>query len=257
MMKIDLHTHGKLSKKVEFSLEYFMGMIDGAKEGGLDAFALTEHFNTNHFSDVYDTLDKEFPYSNDYYEINGIKVFPGMEVDIQETGHILLIGRREDIRGLRARLEPYTEKNYFIPFKMLLEEASRYNLLKIGAHPFRDSTPLHHIDDDLLSQLDAFDLNGKDLFEQGVDVNSEKVFPFAKALGLPVIGGSDTHQNIQYGCIVNEFQEDCQTIDDLKRIIAEGRYEIIISPKLKEQVAAAKKMKKMLKEQMAEMSLGE
>ncbi|MEK5038306.1 PHP domain-containing protein [Sporosarcina sp. FSL K6-3457] len=251
-MEIDLHTHGKLSKKVEFSLEYFMEMVDKAKENGLDGFALTEHFNTHRFHDVYDTLDKEFPYANNYYDVKGIKVFPGMEVDIQETGHILMIGRREDILALREKLMPYTVKGRFIPFTLLLEEASHYNLLKIGAHPFRETTPLHHIDSNLLSQLDAFDLNGKDLYEQGVEVNSEKVFAFAKALGLPVVGGSDTHQSIQYGCIVNQFQEKCETVDELKRNIAEGHYKIKISPDLREKVSAAKEMKKMLKEKMAE-----
>ena len=80
-------------------------------------FALTEHFNTHRFLDVYDTLDKEFPYVDDYYDVNGVKVFPGMEVDIKETGHIFMIGSREDIRGLRSKLDSYTEKDHFIPFR--------------------------------------------------------------------------------------------------------------------------------------------
>ena len=165
-MKIDFHTHGKISKKVSFSLEYFTEMVHAAKKNGLDAIALTEHFNTHQFMDVYDTLDKEFPYVYDYYEVNGVKVFPGMEVDIKEKGHILFIGRRENIRGLRMKLNPYTEKNHFIPFHALLEEASEFHFLKIGAHPFRDSTPLHHIERELLTRLDAFDLNGKDLYSK-------------------------------------------------------------------------------------------
>lgn len=249
-MKIDLHTHGKLSKKVEFSLPYFMEMVKKAKENGLDAFALTEHFNTKNFMDVYNTLDQEFPYVDHYYEIEGIKVFPGMEVDIQEVGHILIIGAREDIFALRETLEPFTEKGKFIPFESLLEAASKYNFLKIGAHPFRETTPLHHIKHSLLTQLNAFDLNGKDLFEQGIDENSKKVFPFAAEIGIPVVAGSDTHQNIQYGCIVNNFHNSCQTIDELKRSIMEGRYEIEIAPDLKEKVREAKELKKKLKKQL-------
>ena len=181
-MKIDFHTHGKLSKKVTFSLEYFKEMVDAAKENGLDAIALTEHFNTHQFMDVYDTLDKEFPYIYDYYDVNGVKVFPGMEVDIQEKGHILFIGSRINIRALRQKLNAYTEKNHFISFGTLLEEASEFEFLKIGAHPFRDSTPLHHLERELLMKLDAFDLNGKDLYKQGIRENSEKVFPFAEML---------------------------------------------------------------------------
>lgn len=45
-----------------------------------------------------------------------------------------------------------------------------------------------------------------------------------EAFGLPVLGGSDTYQSIQHGCIVNKFEEDCQTIDELKINIAEVFY---------------------------------
>ena len=250
MMNIDFHTHGKISKKVSFSLEYFSEMVNAAKKNGLDAFALTEHFNTHQFFDVYDTLDKEFPYVHDYYDVNGVKVFPGMEVDIQEKGHILFIGSREDIRGLRLKLNPYTEKNHFIPFHTLLAEASEFNFIKIGAHPFRESTPLHHIDRELLTKLDAFDLNGKDLFEQGISVNTEKVFPFAKMLGIPVVGGSDTHQFMQYGSIINRLEEECHTISDIQHLIAEDRYQIDISPELYIKVESAQKIKEVLKASM-------
>ncbi|MDQ8737518.1 hypothetical protein [Paenibacillus sp. LHD-38] len=57
MMNIDLHTHGKLSKKTHFSLEYFLSMVREAKENGLQAVALTEHFNTLNFTDMMDQLD--------------------------------------------------------------------------------------------------------------------------------------------------------------------------------------------------------
>ena len=250
MMKIDFHTHGKISKKVTFSLEYFREMVDAAKKNGLDAIALTEHFNTHQFTDVYDTLDKEFPYVHDYYDVNGVKVFPGMEVDIQENGHILFIGSREDIRGLRLKLDPYTEKNHFIPFRTLLEEASKFHFLTIGAHPFRKSTPLHHIERELLTKLDAFDLNGKDLYEQGISENSRKLFPFAKLLGIPVVGGSDTHQFMQYGSIINRLEKECHTISDIQHLIAEDRYQIDISPDLSMKVESAQKIKKELKETM-------
>lgn len=249
-MKIDFHTHGKLSKKVEFSLEYFIDMVNAAKENGLDGFALTEHFNTHRFTDVYDTLDKEFPYVEQYYVVNGVKVFPGMEVDINETGHILMIGSREDIRGLRAKLDAYTEKDHFIPFAELLEEASAFNLLKIGAHPYRETTPLHQIDHHLLKQLDAFDLNGKDLFEQGIDENSKKVFPFAKELGLPVVGGSDTHQSLQFGSVVNILESPCSNVSEIKKLITTGCHKIEISQDLPAKVEAAQKMKAALKEEI-------
>ncbi|OMC82602.1 hypothetical protein BK130_11590 [Viridibacillus sp. FSL H8-0123] len=33
-------------------------------------------------------FDQTFVYENEYYLIDGIKVFPAMEVDIKEVGHI-------------------------------------------------------------------------------------------------------------------------------------------------------------------------
>ena len=63
-------------------------MIDGAKKEGLNAITLTEHFNTLHFFDIYSYLDKTYPYVEDYYDINGFRLFPGMEVDVKEGGHI-------------------------------------------------------------------------------------------------------------------------------------------------------------------------
>ncbi len=36
-MKIDFHTHAKLSKKAEFTLDGFKEHIENAKENGLDA----------------------------------------------------------------------------------------------------------------------------------------------------------------------------------------------------------------------------
>ena len=45
-----------------------------------------------------------------------------------------------------------------------MDWADEYNVLRIGAHPFHMSTPLHHLDDDILTRLDVFDMNGKDLY---------------------------------------------------------------------------------------------
>ncbi|MBB4825249.1 putative metal-dependent phosphoesterase TrpH [Sporosarcina luteola] len=249
-MKIDFHTHGKLSKKVNFSLDYFMELVQAAKENDLDAIALTEHFNTHRFSDVYDTLDDHFPYIDHYYEVDGLKVFPGMEVDIKETGHILVIGKRTDLLELRKKLDPYTEKGSFIPFQELLKEAASAEFLVIGGHPYRESTPLHHLAGDLLAKLDAFDLNGKDLYEKGIEKNSREVYSLAEQIGIPVVGGSDTHQSLQYGAVVNVLDVSCRTVREFKDAIRSGAYRIEISTELDEKVAAAKELKKRLKEKM-------
>ncbi|MEF7438914.1 PHP domain-containing protein [Paenibacillus lautus] len=247
-MKIDLHTHAKLSKASDFSKHYYEEMIREALDNGLDALALTEHFNTRHFDEVYRQLDSMFPYNGEYYDAGGLKIFPGMEVDIRETGHILLIGRKEVILEIRRRLDGYTEKGAFIPFDDLMDLAEAFPLLKIGAHPFRESTPLHHLTRSQLSRLDAFDLNAKDMYQYGSEANQDQVQRFAAALGKPVTAGSDTHQCLQFGSVYNELQMPCESADELKSAIMQGAYRLHVSDCLPIKVKASVMLKKLMKE---------
>ncbi|AIQ53386.1 PHP domain-containing protein [Paenibacillus sp. FSL R7-0331] len=251
-MKIDLHTHGKLSKKSAFSEDYFRDMVKEALANGLQALALTEHFNTSNFFGMYETLDRMYPYNGHYYEADGLRIFPGMEVDIAETGHILLIGLKEDILEARYALEGHTGEDSFIPFRQLLELADARGLWKIGAHPFRTSTPLHHLEPSLLSRLDAFDFNAKDIYMQGEQPYRALIEPFAARLGIPVIAGSDSHQCLQYGSVVNRLEQDCSTVAELKSAVQQGRYTIEVSPCLATKVKGSVMMKKLLKQMAGE-----
>lgn len=250
-MKIDLHTHVKLSKKTEFSHAYFKEMMAEARGNGLDAVAMTEHFNTLRYGDIYEVLDRNYPYEHGYYLAEGMKVFPGVEVDIRETGHILLIGERESVLELRNRLAPHTEKGSFVDFRTLLDWSEGGGFLRIGAHPFRESTPLHHLPDELLTRLDAFDLNGKDIYSQGLESYRSKIDEFARRLGRPVVGGSDTHQFMQYGSVMNEFDVSFDTVDQLKALIRQGSYRIHVSPALDIKVKSANLIKALLKKSLS------
>lgn len=246
-MNIDFHTHCKLSKKAELDMNLFKEMIQEAKSNGVEAITCTEHFNTKNFHHIYDTFDEMFTYQNDYYEVDGFRIFPGMEIDVKEVGHILFISNRDSIRNIREKLEGHTNEDNFIPFEELLQIASDYEVLKIGGHPFRESTPLHHHKPELLQQLDAFDLNAKDLYRYGNEMRP-KVEEFAKEIGIPVVAGSDSHHPLQYGSVINRFNETCETIYDLKNNIQSGTYQIEINPCLPTKVKAAKSVKKVLKE---------
>ncbi|KYD02710.1 hypothetical protein B4102_0305 [Heyndrickxia sporothermodurans] len=254
-MNIDFHTHIKLSKKSSFSPKYCQEMVTEAKAVGLDAFALTEHFNTSNFLEVYDYLDSQFPYQEDYYSVEGLKIFPGMEVDVKEIGHILLISKRESIIEMFHHLKPHLEENKFIPFSDLMNLTESFEVIKIGGHPFRPGTPLTQHEPDQLKRLDALDLNGKDLHSLGIEVNQENVFRFAEELGLPVVGGSDTHQYLQYGSVVNSFDVPCSTISELKNAIENKQYAITISPDLHLRVKSASLTKKLMKELLVTKSI--
>lgn len=249
MMSIDLHTHGKLSKKTHFSLDYFLSMAREAKENGLHAVALTEHFNTLHFADMMDQLDHHFEYKGDYYVVEGLKVFSGMEVDVANKGHILIIGNRSHIRVLRQQLEPHTAKDSFIALEELMNRTDGYPLLRIGAHPMRESTPLTHHDADTLRRLDALDINAKDLFQYGFGM-ADQVRQFADHLGLKVIAGSDSHQPLQFGSVVNHVDNVCETAEQLRSELLSGNYQLEISACLNVKVKAAQMMKELLKKSM-------
>lgn len=247
-MQIDFHTHANLSKKITSSLEEFKEKMREAKESGLNALAITEHFNAANIIELYETIQEKFPYEDEYYEIEGMKVFCGLEVDAKENGHFLVIGSREDILTIARLLLPFQQEENFIPVKELVALLSDFNVLKIGAHPLRESTPWNHHDTTILRQFDAYDLNGKDLYTYGLEIEN-RVHAFANEYQIPVVGGSDTHQYLQYGSIINVFPE-CHSIDELRQVIHKGNYEMKISPCLETKVKAANLVKKALKEKI-------
>ncbi|MBW7475799.1 PHP domain-containing protein [Paenibacillus oenotherae] len=246
-MKIDLHAHIKLSKKTEFSIEYFQASIQEAALNGLDAIAMTEHFNTFRFHDIYEALDSHYTYTEDYYDVDGFKVFPGMEVDVQFGGHILVIGSREAVLELRSRLEPHTAADNFVAFSQLLDWCDELSLLRIGAHPHRESNPLTQHDRDTLRRLDCFDLNAKDLHTYGPAMR-ETVMELGQTIGLPVVAGSDTHHPLQFGSVLNELDAAYSRVSDLTACLKEGRYRIEVSACLETKVKAASLVKKLLKQ---------
>ncbi|MCP3027645.1 PHP domain-containing protein [Halobacillus sp. A5] len=245
-MKIDFHTHANLSKTLAVTPEEFRRKIKEAKESGLDALALTEHFNAPNFGDIYDMLDTHFSYKHHYYDVDGIKVFPGIEIDVLETGHFLVVAERETIKSISLQLKEHTEENNFIKVSDLNQLLHGLNVIKIGAHPYRESTPWIHHNEETLASFDAFDINGKDLYKYGREMK-EKVEALASKYDISAVGGSDTHQFFQYGAVVNIFPE-CHTIEDLRAVIKNKDYEVELSPSLRLKVKAAKFVKKLLKE---------
>ncbi|SDS96264.1 hypothetical protein SAMN05444162_2711 [Paenibacillaceae bacterium GAS479] len=246
-MRIDLHTHAKLSKATEFSEAYYGQMLEEAATAGLTALALTEHFNTRNFKEVYAGLDRMFPYNGHVYNADGLSLFPGMEVDIREQGHILLIGKKDEVLELRERLEPYTGKGSFVAFDLLMDYADDYSMLKIGAHPFRESNSLLGLSREQLSRLDAFDLNAKDMYRYSKKVTRERVELLAHELGKPVTAGSDTHQCLQFGSVWNELDREAATALELKMALLRGEHSVVVSDELELRVKAAAKLKKLMK----------
>ncbi|CEI80885.1 PHP domain protein [Oceanobacillus oncorhynchi] len=111
-----------------------MNKMQEAKRNGLSALAITEHFNAGNIIEFYDMLQQNFSYKEEYYMIEGIKVFCGLEIDVKENGHFLVIGSRDDIMTISRMLYPYHDKKAFISVIDLLALLTDFNVLKIGAH---------------------------------------------------------------------------------------------------------------------------
>lgn len=247
-MRLDFHTHGKLAKKLPFSTAYTDWLFGEAKRAGLDGLCLTEHFNTLQFDELYGYLSAESRRIGDVLELeNGLRVFPGMETDVAEGGHILSIGPVEAILELNRRLEPHKEKGNFLPFASLMDLFEDYPVMVGCGHPYRAGGHVPELLEEQLRRLNFLDLNGKDLALDRARTE-ELTYALGRRLGIPVVSGSDTHQAVQYGCVVTEFQQGCTTVSTLGEEMAAGRYQIRLADSATAQVRTACLLKRSLKE---------
>ncbi|MCP3027637.1 PHP domain-containing protein [Halobacillus sp. A5] len=233
-MHIDFHTHANLSRKSPITLDEFMKKMEEASLNGLDALALTENVNHPNFTNLYNMLDNNFSYENDYYDVNGLKVFPGMQVDVKDKGSFLIIANRETVRLIYKKLS--LQENG-IHADELMELVHHDHVLKIAAHPLRESHPWLHHKDETLKQFDALEINGKDLYRYGNTIKTE-MEALASHLQIGAVSGSSADQRFHYGCIFNEIPE-CTTIDQLKKAILEKEYKVHVSPFLHPKIKAA------------------
>jgi len=247
-MKIDFHTHGKLAKKLEFSKEYTDWLFNEAKLSGLDAICLTEHFNTLEFEGLYEYIRNTYIQSGDaYITPSGLKIFAGMEVDVLEGGHTLLVGKYDDILELNKKLENNKKKDSFIRAEELVDLISNYDVIFGAAHPFRDGSNIKNFDMKVLKRFDFVDINGKDTGKNNGLVSS-KLSEFSERIDVVMLAGSDTHQSFQYGSVYNVFYKDCNTINELKKIIKNEEFTVFISENIGFKIRAAEILKKALKE---------
>lgn len=247
-MYIDFHTHGKLAKKLPFSKIYTNWLLEEAKNGGLDAICVTEHFNTLQFDEMYQYIVDSCKRDGDsLLASNGLRIFTGMETDIAEGGHVLCIGKPEEILELNHKLEPYKEKKYFLPFEKLMNLFSEYAVIVGAGHPYREGGHIPELPMEQLKRFHFLDLNGKDIAIKPKETE-EKVLALGECLGIPVVSGSDTHQAVQYGCVRTCMEKEVNMVKELYQEMLAGNYKICTSEYAAFQVKAAGLLKKALKE---------
>lgn len=243
-MNIDFHTHGLVSKRIKFDKELFLLAVEFAKDIGLDGFLISEHFNAIDFDGIHKYLRNNFHYEGDRYLVNGISIFPAMEVNIKNKGHVIISGHRDSIEEIYKMLEPNRDKENFILFSELLDIADDYKLLKIGAHPFRRGQKLVRQDKEDLKRLDFLDLNAKDIYKNGLMAVREEVKLLARDTDLKVISGSDSHYPIQLGSIYTKLNKDCSTVEEIREAVLNDQYEIELTNSFDLRIKAAKYSKR-------------
>lgn len=245
-MIIDFHVHGKITSVFPFDKERFLSTVKEAKENGLDSLAITEHCGSNNFLEGYDFLSSNYKRTEDYYNIDGFKVFYGMEVTTKQDLDILFIGKPEVVLPFREEICSSLTNEEHIDINDLFEFNISDELLVILAHPYRDHTVLPELKSSIVDRLDAVELNSKDIYKFGMDEMKEKVSILAKQLKLPITSGSDTHHFMQISTAKNVFNKKCNTVKEIKEEIKKGNYKIEFSSDLNVRVKSAIIIKKLI-----------
>lgn len=245
-MIIDFHVHGKITSGFPFDEEKFLLTIKEAKENGLDSLAITEHCGSNNFLEGYEFLNSNYNHIGDYYDIDGFKVFYGMEVTTKQDLDILFIGKTELILELREKIKDNLKSDEYIDINDLFKLDISDELLIILAHPYRDHIQFPELEKIVIERFDAVELNSKDIYKTGIEVMQDEVSKLAEKLQLPITAGSDTHYFIQISTAKNIFKKDCNTIKELKEEIKLANYNIEFSQDLKVRVKSATIIKKLI-----------
>lgn len=245
-MIIDFHVHGKITSKFPFEKEGFLLTIKEARENGLNGLVVTEHSGAINFLAGYEFLESNCNRIGDYYNIDGFKVFYGMEVTTKQDLDILIIGKAELVLELREKISDNLEGEEYIDINDLFKLDLPDELLIILAHPYRDHTEFPKLENHIIERLDAVELNSKDIYKSGIDIMKEKVIKLAEELKIPITSGSDTHYFIQISTAKNIFNKNCNTVKEIKEQIKQGNYDIEFSSDLKVRVKSAIIIKKLI-----------
>ena len=194
----------------------------------------------------YEFLNSNYPLIGDYYDIDGFKVFYGMEVTTEQKLDILIIGKPKQIIELRDKINIIKKDREYIDINELFKMPIQDELLVILAHPYRNHLEFPTLKESVVHRINAIEFNAKDLYKAGIQDMKDKVSKLASKLNLPIVCGSDTHYFIQMSSVKNILLKDCKTVEEIKKQIEEKNYHTEISLDLKVRVKSAIIIKKLI-----------
>ncbi len=241
MKRIDTHTHPKISKHFAFDPRSITRTARMARAVGLDAVALTEHFHARGYWDIYNHLVAAYPCERGVFDAGGIALLPGAEVNIRERAHVIVLADVAELRRLDEAFPDRLSHGYEPTLREFLDVTDDFDLARIGAHMFRRTKELGKFAAADLRRLHALEINGKDF---GTEI---MLLVQARALGLPIVAGSDAHHWLQLGVRHTLIHTDEIAVSTVIKTIKEGLTGFSTSPYTPLRVKTAKSLKNITK----------
>jgi predicted metal-dependent phosphoesterase TrpH len=239
--RIDTHTHPKISKHFKFNPGSVAGMIRMAKRIGLDGIALTEHFHATDFWAIHEHLERTYPCEHGVFWADGLALIPGAEINVREGAHVIVLGEVSELRRLDRAFPVALSHRYEPRLRELLDVSEYFEVARIGAHMFRRTKELGKFPTNDLQRLHALEVNGKDF---GTEV---MLLVQARALGLPIVAGSDAHHWLQLGVRHTLVHADEIRVSTIVKTIKEGLTGFATGPYTPLRVKTAKSLKTITK----------
>lgn len=190
-MKFDLHVHSRYSKDSNASPD---DILEYAAKNGLDGFAICDH----------DVIEGGIECSRRAKEIGSdMVVIPGVEIS-SSKGHILVLGIREPIE---PGLSP----------EDTIKKARQQGAVVIIPHPFKASS--HG-----LGYVEGLDIDAVEVLNSCcvTDGPNNKARNVAQQLGLPMVGGSDSHEAEMVGRSYTNIEAESRTVEAVLDAIRKG-----------------------------------
>jgi len=216
LKRIDTHTHPKISKHFAFDPGSVVRMVRMGKRVGLDGLALTEHFHGKDFWVIYETLADIYPMERGVFWADGLALVPGAEINIREGAHAIVMAEVAELRRLDRMFPVPLSDGYEPTLREFLDLTDDFELVRIGAHMFRPHKELGKFGAADLRRFHALEVNGKDF---GTEL---MLLAQARALGLPIVAGSDAHHWLQLGVRHSLFHLDEIGLPAVIKTIREG-----------------------------------
>jgi hypothetical protein len=230
-----------MSKHFAFDPTSINRIVRMARVVGLDAVSLTEHFHARGYWDIYNHLVDDYPSDRGVFHADGVALIPGAEVNIREKAHVIVLAEVAELRRLDTAFPDRLSRGYEPTLREFLDVTADFDCARIGAHMFRRSKELGKFAAADLRRLDALEINGKDF---GTEV---MLFVQARALGLPIVAGSDAHHWLQLGVRHTLMHVDDLAVHTVIKTIKEGLTGFSTSPYTPLRVKTAKSLKTITK----------